>query len=41
MSETSKDKLSSSNERFIVTEYKGKRNAQDDLIDKAKKASRN
>jgi integrase len=36
-----KDKLSSSKEMFIVTEYKRKRKAQDELIDKAKKASRN
>jgi integrase len=36
-----KDKLSSSKERFIITEYKGKRNAQDELIDKANKESRN
>jgi integrase len=36
-----KDKLSSSKEKFIITEYKSKRNAQDELIDKAKKAGKN
>ncbi|MBN1330784.1 MAG: site-specific integrase, partial [Candidatus Heimdallarchaeota archaeon] len=36
-----KDKLSSCKERFTITEYKGNQNAQNMLIDKAKKTSRN
>lgn len=36
-----KDKLSSSKERFTITEYKGNQNAKDELIQKLKKKNNN